>query len=228
MPPRHQGRRPVESSLVTPDEPSQAASRVGLPAWVGVYAAFLTVACAALCVLVLRLRASNTELFERAERAAARAAEEFLPTGAAFPPLTLVAHRDGPGAAVTLPDAAPRPLAFNDGRPGTIVVFISKSCHVCEEEMPYYQGLAMGLSVSGVEGVAIEVDATEPSSIHHAGIKELPVFAAERPEATWLRKIPMVPGVAIVGPDGVVRAAVFGTLDEAGRAKVESAVASLL
>ncbi len=193
----------------------------------GVYAAFLTVACAALCVLVLRLSAVNSELREQAGRAVTRAAADFLPAGAPFPGLKFIAVRNSAGPAGPLDSAAADPLAFTDGRAGSVIVFVSKSCPHCEHDLPYFQSLAGGLAGRGIVCIAIEVDALSGEAIHHAGTAELPVAAVERPEATWLRKIPMVPGVAVVGPDGVVRLSAFGTLDDAGRAGLEAAANSL-
>lgn len=206
--------------MAGPDEPRAATSR-GLPAWVGLYAVFLTIACAALCVLVLRLRAMNAELREQAERMVARAASEFLPVGGSFPALKLLWQREGQEVGGT--GSAVDPLAFGDGRAGSMVVFISKSCPHCEHEMPYFQSLAAGLTRRGIVCAAIEVDAMMHAAIHHASTPELPVVAAERPEATWLRKIPMVPGIAIIAPDGTVRHSAFGTLDDSGRAAIEAA-----
>lgn len=214
--------RPADASAPHAPAPGgNGAERPRGPSFLALYAGTLTLACAALCVQVLMLRTENARLRQSPPapaEALERAGSAGLNVGEALAPLEVVARRDGSAQASDTP--APD-LQFGDGRALTMLVVVSAACEQCAWSMPYFRAVAATNAPRGVQSAAVEIDA-RATAMHHDGTADLPVLAVRGAEATWLRRVPMVPAVLLVDDRGVLVRSYFGVLSPRQQEELEA------
>jgi hypothetical protein len=215
--------RPADASAPHAPAPGgNGAERPRGPSFLALYAGTLTLACAALCVQVLMLRTENARLRQSPQtpapaEALERAGSAGLTVGEALTPVEVIARRDGSQG----PSSGPAPdLQFDDGRVLTMLVIASAACEQCAWSMPYFRAVAATNAPLGVQSAAVEIDASE-QAMHHEGTADLPVLAVRSAEATWLRRVPMVPAVLLVDDRGVLVRSYFGVLSPRQQEELE-------
>jgi hypothetical protein len=172
------------------------------------YTAFVTIACAVLCFLLLRSNAANRSLQRSASEAIERIGSAGLAAGEQVESLPVAAMHGGEPAAdpSTL-------LAFQDGRGGTLLLLISGGCDTCVFSIPYFERLASLAEARGIIPVGVQLDAASEADLtKHHGPTVFPIVAVPSASSTWLRRVPIVPAIIVLDPRGVVTRTYFGEL----------------
>ncbi|MBN8645931.1 MAG: hypothetical protein J0L61_11905 [Planctomycetes bacterium] len=170
------------------------------------FMAFLVLACAVMCVLLLKLSAQNRELREEVTRLTQALGNNGLPVGEFLPELASF----GP-AADPIKDAPASALKFEDGRIATVLFVHSGGCGNCDAAIAQLIPLASRFRAGGLEFVGIQTDADAPAQIKHLEAN-FPIRGVPGAGQSWLRRIPLVPAILIVDHEGRLRAAWYGAL----------------
>jgi len=189
--------------------------------WLAVYAAFVSVACAALVWQTLGLRRQIAAKLSTAGDAIEQGSSGALLVGQQTTPLAIIGCRAA--GAVAPPDA----LDFDDGRALTVLLLVSGGCDICSLSFPYFHALAESLSGGELRFAAVQVDARAPGDLKHDGTAAAPSCAVESAERTWLRRTPMVPAIVVVDGAGVVRKTYFGELSARQQGELHALLVSL-
>lgn len=219
----------------TPDGESatHTAAHASVKGSARLFSALLLLSTLALSILVVMLLRQNRQLRTEVEAIRQSAGRESLPSGEMLaalesfgPPAS--APMPSPGLPGAPPPNAPPPdaLAFADGRPGTVLFLFSGACGACDQALPLFASLAARHGPSGLECIAVQIDASGPDALAHTdmGVTVRGIPGAER---TWLRRVPLVPAILIIDHDGVLIRAWFGAPDEPQWAEIEHEVAKL-
>jgi thiol-disulfide isomerase/thioredoxin len=180
----------------------------------GLFPVFLLLATIALTVLVVlltgELRRTRAQL-EAAEQALARErTRDSLAVGDEVGPLTL-----------TGPDGGVRTIDFRAGR-ATLVFMISGHCPYCDQTIPVWERLLKQTETGPTSPIAIVCVQSDARTV--ADLKPLagPLtpFMPQAGVTTWLSRIPISPGVVLVGADGVVKRTWFGVPSDRDEAQL--------
>lgn len=204
--------------MTTPDSPTSSSRPLPL---LGLYAAFVTVACGVLVWQTVGLRKQIEALQHRASEAIEQGSSGALLVGQQTTPLKTIGC--SAGEAGERADA----LEFGDGRLVTVLLLVSGGCDICTHSFPYFHALAESLSGEGMRFATVQVDAHAVSELKHGGTASAPSCAVESAEDTWLRRAPMVPAVVVVDAAGVVRKTYFGELSARQQGELHALLVSL-
>lgn len=199
---------------------TQSPPTTTIPLSYKAYTAFVTIACALLCFLLLRSNAVNRSLQRSASEAIERIGSAGLAVGEQVESLPVAAaHGDEPIADPT------NLLAFEDGRSGTLLFLMSGACDSCTFSIPYFARLALLAEPHGLVSVGIQLDATGDRDLKYDGTSGFPTAAVKDSSRTWLRRVPIVPAIIVVDSRGVVTRTYFGELSPTQQDSVESFIA---
>ena len=125
------------------------------------------------------------------------------------PPPARTGARPAPGQAAdfTLPDTSGRTFRLSEQRGKTVlIVFSTTWCSTCRSEIPYYKELYARLTPKGVVMVGLDVLESKDKVSRFTARYNLPyrTLLDESGRVADDYRVPGVPAVAIVGPDGVL------------------------
>jgi thiol-disulfide isomerase/thioredoxin len=168
------------------------------------FTSFLVLAVLGLLAVVvllnMELNRTRAQLLAAEQALARERTRDSLAVGDEVGPVTLI-RRDG----------AARTVEFRNARP-TLVFMIAGHCPYCDETIPVWQRL-LEKTESGADGpiaiVCVQSDARKVEEL-----KSLPAplepCAPQPGVPSWLSRIPISPGVVLVGRDGIVKRTWFG------------------
>lgn len=180
------------------------------------FTAFTTVACAVLCLLLLRANAANRALQRSFSEAIEKVGSAGLAVGEEVDSLEVVAVRGG--EALPVPSGV---LTFGDGRTGTLLLLMSGGCETCKFSIPYFARLAGLAETRGLVAVGVQVDAAAEGDLKYDGAAGFPIAVVKDSAHTWLRRVPIVPAVVLIDARGGVTKTYFGELSPKQQDDVE-------
>ena len=169
------------------------------------FTVFLVVACLALAVLVVMLALENRDLKSQIASHDHGPRPDELATGDRIESAVL-AGSDGKPVRVEFP--APRRT--------TLLLVFTSTCPACARTFPVWRDvLRDGPRDLRVVGVQLDRPSGGPASPELTALN-LPfaIHGPGDPVPPFLKKVGSVPATIVVGPDGTVRKAWYGTLDD--------------
>lgn len=187
--------------LIDPSSPSHISLRT-----LKIFALFVSIACAVLCVLVVQLSIQVKDLRTQLARVPQAHGPEGLLIGETLPPLIALGRDKSP-----TPDQEHNLLSFSDGRLATVLIALGGACSMCEERLSEFDALAAQYKNTSIVVAAIQIDTASPTELK-APQKNLALAYVEGSHKTWLRQIPLVPSILIFDNRGTLRAQFIGTM----------------
>ncbi len=186
------------------------------------FSGFLLIACLALGGLVVVLAMQNRALKARIAEVRAEADQALIQRA----PVEGLGPGDAIGALPIVSDGGPGTISLEnpDGR-RTLLLLFSLDCPACEVAKPFWRRLVAAAHKQGVRVEAVYPSFDEAAAAPPMGLGVAPAGVRDYAR-TSLVDAPFVPATLLVGADGVIEEAWYGTFDAEREALVMAALRS--